>query len=326
MKKNLLLTTLIFASFSCVPLSGHAQLGDLLGSITQKFTKRDSNDHQNSNQTKKNSQASKPRMSCASILNSVKKDDKQYTEDELIKLFSSINASCKSNELDKFKYTSVGTLVGYIENCRTYVYWIKEKDHSRFYYYSEPWQFCAKILSKTDKNLIINHLKTRDKNLDKKLEKKYPDSEDRAIMLKKEQNHMIANDKRWRNGFERDISIQWIPYSGYVIKSLSSVDEEDTIRKLPRNMKCSPTNEKGISYCGKITVQASNSTAKAQVPLFKVENQKFNIIASEDLGNHKWEYLVNNRSLRNAVLELGIDPNNNSSFTIDKQSLIRKQN
>ena len=29
---------------------------------------------------------------------------------------------------------------------------------------------------------------------------------------------------------------------------------------------------------------------------------------------------------RNAVLELGIDPNDNSSFVINKQSLIRKQN
>ena len=160
MKKNLLLTTLIFASFSCVPLSGHAQLGDLLGSITQKFTKSDSNDHQNSNQTKKNNQATKPRMSCASILNSVKKDDKQYTEDELIKLFSSINASCKSNELDKFKYTSVGILIGYIENCRRDVDWIRGNEEV---FETERLQFCAKISPKSDRNLINNHIKTIDK-------------------------------------------------------------------------------------------------------------------------------------------------------------------
>ena len=324
MKKNLLLTMLIFASFSCIPLSGHAQLVDLLGSITQKLTKSDSNDHKNSNQTKKNTQAAKSRMSCASILNLVKKDDKQYTEDELIKLFGSINASCKSNELNNFKYTSVGTLVGYIENCRTYVSRIQAKDKSIFLYYSEPFQFCAKISSKTDKNIIINHLKTRDKKYDKILEKEYPDAEDRAVMLKKEHNYMVKNDKRWRNGFERDISIQWIPYSGYVIQNVNAIDEEAIIKNLPQNLKCSPTSENGISYCGKISAKASNEFVKTQLPLFKVKNQKFNIIVVEDPANHKLVYQAINRQLRNVILELGLDPYNRATFAIDKQLLVHK--
>ena len=323
MKKNLLLTTLIFASFSCVPLSGHAQLGDLLGSITQKFTKSDSNDHQNSNQTKKNNQATKPRMSCASILNSVKKDDKQYTEDELIKLFSSINASCKSNELDKFKYTSVGILIGYIENCRRDVDWIRGNEEV---FETERLQFCAKISPKSDRKLINNHIKTIDKKIDQKFKKNYPDDEDRAIIIKKYKDTLLTRNKRWRNGFERDISIQWIPYSGYVIKQINAIDEESIIKNLPKNLECSPTSQKGISYCGKITAKASNAFVKTQLPLFRVENQKFNIIVAEDSVNHKLGYQANNRSLRNAVLELGIDPNDNSSFVINKQSLIRKQN
>lgn len=325
MKKNLLLTTLIFASFSCVPLSGHAQLGDLLGSITQKFTKSDSNDHQNSNQTKKNNPASKPRMSCASILNSVKKDDKQYTEDELIKLFSSINSSCKSNEIDNFRYTSIGSLIDYIKLCDNFVERIEINDpHLLEYVQIKPLQFCAKISNRSHKNVLNNYIKSIDKKLDQKLKKKYPDAEDRAIMLKREKNNILEHDKYWRNGLTRDISIQWIPISGYVIKSSKAIDEEAVIRNLPKNLECSPTSEKGISYCGKISAKASNAFVKTQLPLFKVENQKFNITVKEDLVNHKFEYQVRNRQLRNLILELGLDPHNKSTFVIDKQLLVRK--
>ena len=326
MKKNLLLTSLIFASFSCAPLSGHAQLGDLLGSIPQKFTKSDSNDHQNSSQTKKNNQSAKPRMSCASILNSVKKDDKQYTEDELIKLFSSINASCKSNELDNFKYTSIGALVSYIENCRTYVYWIKSDEQSIISHnQTESLKFCAKISSNEDKNLINNHLKSFDQKIDRSLKKEYPDAEDRAIILKQRKTQMLENDKRWRGGFEARVSIQWMPYSGYIIAGGDAIDEEDVIKNLPKNIKCSPTSQTGISYCGKISARSSTAFVKAQLPLFRVENQKFNIFARKDFYNHKLELHINNRPLRNAILELRLDPDNKLSFIIDEKSFIKNQ-
>lgn len=272
---------------------------------------------------------------CTALVERIKREDRQYLGDELYSVLKEVNLTCKN--LDGFKNTSIDSFIPHIKNCRT-----QEKiDINNTKKKTSFLSVCKRISSEEAAVRIERNIKNRPiayrKALenDKNLLKKYPDPEDRKVVINTRIEKRIKSDQGWDKYFEELASMQWKPFTGYIVHASSrmhggipSVAFEERFNNTgkftqeeQRALNCRKTNYSGVEYCGEIPIyinrQAINNLAGGLNPLakmwvenapgptfyvFRLENQKLNVQRSDSNRD-----MVFNRNIRNAALELGLN-------------------
>ena len=272
---------------------------------------------------------------CTALVERIKREDRQYLGDELYSVLKEANLTCKN--LDGFKNTSIDSFVPYIKDCRT-----QEKiDINNTKKKASFLSVCKRISSEEVAIRIEQNIENRPiayrKALenDKNLLKKYPDPEDRKVVINTRIEKRIKGDQGWDKYFEELASMQWKPFTGYIVHASSrmhggipSVAFEERFNNTgkftqeeQKALNCRKTNYSGIEYCGEIPIyvnrQALKNLAGGLNPLmqmwvenapgptfyvFKLENQKLNVRRTDNNRD-----MVFNRNIRNAALELGLN-------------------
>ena len=272
---------------------------------------------------------------CTALVERIKREDRQYLGDELYSVLKEVNLTCKN--LDGFKNTSIDSFIPHIKNCRT-----QEKiDINNTKKKTSFLSVCKRISSEEAAVRIERNIKNRPiayrKALenDKNLLKKYPDPEDRKVVINTRIEKRIKSDQGWDKYFEELASMQWKPFTGYIVHASSrmhggipSVAFEERFNNTgkftqeeQKALNCRKTNYSGIEYCGEIPIyvnrQALKNLAGGLNPLmqmwvenapgptfyvFKLENQKLNVRRTDNNRD-----MVFNRNIRNAALELGLN-------------------
>lgn len=272
---------------------------------------------------------------CTALVAKIKQEDRRYLGEELFSVLKEANLTCRN--LDGFKNTSIDSFVYTIKECRTQNGIGIDNIDKKTSFLS----VCKKISSEDIAIKIEQNIKNRPNaykvalEKDKEILQKYPDPEDRRVVIETSLENYIKNDQGWDKYFEDLASMQWKPFSGYVVHVSSRKYGgilSDALEKRFNNtgkftkkeqeyLKCRKTSIPGVDYCGKVPVQVNRKAIKNLVgglnPLmqmmidsapnptfhvFKLENQKLNVRRSKE--NRE---MVFNRNIRNAALELGLD-------------------
>ena len=283
---------------------------------------------------KKLEQAQKAK-DCAALVARVKQEDRQYLGDELYSVLKEVNLTCKN--LDGFKNTSISSLVPYIKDCRRH----EKIDKDDVEWKTSYLAVCGRISNEDVSNRIMLNIQNREAAYtkhfenDKDILNKYPDPEDRKVVIKTTVANKLKNDKGWDKYFEEIAKMQWKPFTGYIVHASSrkhggipSVAFEERFNNTgkftqeeQKALNCRKTNYSGIEYCGEIPIyvnrQALKNLAGGLNPLmqmwvenapgptfyvFKLENQKLNVRRTDNNRD-----MVFNRNIRNAALELGLN-------------------
>lgn len=273
---------------------------------------------------------------CTSLVERIKQEDRQYLGDELYSVLREVNLTCK--KLDGFKNTSIDSFIPYIKECRTQ----ENIDINNTKKKTSFLSVCKKISSEQVAIKLEQNIKNRPtayrKSLenDKNLIKKYPDPEDRKVVIKTRLEKSLKGELGWEEFFEELASMQWKPFTGYIVHPASRMhgglpsaafeerfhDTGKFTEQEQKALKCKKTNYTGIEYCGNIPIYINREAIKEMAGglnlfsqmlidnapgptfyVFKVENQKLNVRQRSDIGR----YYVFNRNIRNAALELGLD-------------------
>ena len=273
---------------------------------------------------------------CTALVERIKREDRQYLGDELYSVLKEANLTCKN--LDGFKNTSIGGLIPEIESCRN----LKKLNKDDINWKTGFLSVCKRITNDDVAQKIALNIENRNSAYkkafenDKELLKKYPDPEDRNVVIKKKLEERIENGQKWETFFENLASMQWKPFTGYVVHASSRMhggipsaafeerflETGEFTKEEQKAFNCRKTNYPGVEYCGEIPIyvnrQALKNMAGGLNPLaqmmissapgptfhvFKLENQKLNVRKRSDI----WRYYVFNRNIRNAALELGLN-------------------
>lgn len=268
-------------------------------------------------QAKVEKQVKKPELTCEDLLAQVRKENRVYVGDELLDVLSKLSLHCAPVGQDKFQDTTIGGYVEHVRDCENLELSDVSKKKTSFL------DFCAKISPEPKKGKILQYLANYDtyikEKLNKELETKYPDAEEREIVLKqklRKDREMNESWGKWFTSFQTHTPMRVNGYAAYgLIEAVGafggySAEAEKQFLASGKQLHCTNTSFPGIQYCGKVVAGRSFSyslgifgkrTVQNKVDVFKLKNQ---IVVQKDSDNGYAQ--VTSPNLRKAFLEQGL--------------------